>query len=448
MNGRSVTMKFFGKVVLVAFLFFCLFPCVEDYTVQAVYDEDARVSDWSDDGAMKVLSIGNSFSIDCHRYLRQIFKSLGVKKIKIGTLYVNGCSLERHYMNLLSNVPEYDYYLNTTGKWNIKENYSIEKAILSDDWDYIVIQQASRLSGVIDSYDVLDDFVLRIKRLAPNAKIVWNMTWAYEDDAELKSFQRYNNNQMIMYEAIAYCMKTKIDNTSNIDMVIPTGTVVQNVRTSYIESPLTRDGYHLSLVYGRYLAGLTFAKYLTGYSIDFIQFKPKSLKLYKKNIAIEAINATVESPYNVTVSSYVIPKLTGMEQIAFGVFNKKYYDSSNSKGKHMDLLKYNKKDKTIFATQIFTKEMLPVGSVVIVKEGWSIRAEGWIDGQRNRKSERETVKKVRYIVIDEQWWSDYTERAFNVTYNGKTNKNTDGVIQIYIPNGTGIEIIRPSAILK
>lgn len=39
-------------------------------------------------------------------------------------------------------------------------------------------------------------------------------------------------------------------------MIIPTGTAIQNARTSFVGDHMNRDGYHLDLKIGRYTAAL------------------------------------------------------------------------------------------------------------------------------------------------------------------------------------------------
>ena len=52
---------------------------------------------------MKILSIGNSFSQDAHRYIHDIAKGEGVN-IKCVNLYIGGCSLQTHYVNMMGDV--------------------------------------------------------------------------------------------------------------------------------------------------------------------------------------------------------------------------------------------------------------------------------------------------------------------------------------------------------
>ena len=58
---------------------------------------------------IKVLAIGNSFSQDAvEQYLFELAKSQG-DSLVIGNAYIGGCSIERHYTNLLGDSALYDY---------------------------------------------------------------------------------------------------------------------------------------------------------------------------------------------------------------------------------------------------------------------------------------------------------------------------------------------------
>ena len=59
-----------------------------------------------------------------------------------------------------------------------------------------------------------------------------------------------------MYQAIADAVK-KAAKANKIKIVIPSGTAIQNARTSFIGDHLNRDGYHLDVKIGRYTAACT-----------------------------------------------------------------------------------------------------------------------------------------------------------------------------------------------
>ena len=55
---------------------------------------------------IKILILGNSFGQDSVRYLNGISRA-GKKEIRVVNLYIGGCSLYRHYRNMLSEEAAY-----------------------------------------------------------------------------------------------------------------------------------------------------------------------------------------------------------------------------------------------------------------------------------------------------------------------------------------------------
>ena len=182
----------------------------------------------------------------------------------------------------------------------------LEKDLRLENWDYISIQQNSGDSGISSSYSpYLEDLITYIYNTAnEEAKIVFNMTWAYQQNSTHQEFVKYNKNQITMYEAIVEAVKEKVRSNEDISMVIPVGTAIQNARTSFVGDTLTRDGYHLTYDFGRYVAGLTFVKQLTGLDISNVTFKPSKIDDSYRIIAIESAINAVEHPEEITESQY------------------------------------------------------------------------------------------------------------------------------------------------
>ena len=59
---------------------------------------------------MKVLAIGNSFSTDATRYLREVAKANG-DNFKAINLYIGACPLRKHYLNILQNKDAYEIHV-------------------------------------------------------------------------------------------------------------------------------------------------------------------------------------------------------------------------------------------------------------------------------------------------------------------------------------------------
>lgn len=212
---------------------------------------------------IKILSIGNSFSQDAMEYLYNIASSAGCEII-VGNLYYAGASLEKHVENVTKNEAAYHYY-----KWYspVPETLlwqTMEYGVLDEDWDIITFQQSSGLSGVYDSYQpYLNTLINYVRNLCSNknAQFALHMTWAYSNDCTHESFVYYNYDQQKMYESIIDTYK-KVMEENDIQILIPSGTTIQNGRTNKglksIGRELTSDGYHLNEGMGRFLAGLTY----------------------------------------------------------------------------------------------------------------------------------------------------------------------------------------------
>ncbi len=256
--------------------------------------------------AIKILAIGNSFSDDATQYLYDILRDAGYKYIVLGNLYIGGCSLETHATNFSNNSANYTYRHNISGEWVSTANYKPLTALESEDWDYITMQQASWNSGVASSYDPhLANLISVVTSKCPDAELVWHMTWAYQGNSTNDS-SNYDPNQIAMYNSIVETVKSRIVTDSNFVKIIPSGTAVQNMRTSYIGDNLTRDGNHLSYDVGRLLAALTFAKALTDCDLANIDYLPAEYSYNETLVAAikESVNNAIANPFEITASTY------------------------------------------------------------------------------------------------------------------------------------------------
>lgn len=91
---------------------------------------------------MKILSIGNSFSEDAWHHLSPMALECD-DGFCHGNLVIGGCSLERHFNNLLSGEPSYGYQ--KTG--HAVRAFSLKDGINDEDWDIVTLQQVSGDSG-------------------------------------------------------------------------------------------------------------------------------------------------------------------------------------------------------------------------------------------------------------------------------------------------------------
>ena len=132
---------------------------------------------------VRVLSIGNSFARDAFAYVPFLIEELSPgTKVDFAILYIGGCSLERHYNGLVGELPDYelDTYRSEDGHWNMEKHVTLQKGVLSNDWDIIILQQQSAAARYYDTYQpYLDDLLKYLKEVRPRATTAWLMTQAY-----------------------------------------------------------------------------------------------------------------------------------------------------------------------------------------------------------------------------------------------------------------------------
>ena len=128
---------------------------------------------------LKVLMIGNSFSLSCMTYIHDVAQSTGCN-LDICSMYIGGCSMERHVENIASSRPGFaPYAIKRTVPFG-KKKANIPDMLVADDWDVVVIQQASGLSWRPETYHPCgESLVATIRELAPRAEIVVQETWSY-----------------------------------------------------------------------------------------------------------------------------------------------------------------------------------------------------------------------------------------------------------------------------
>ena len=251
---------------------------------------------------IKILAIGNSFSEDAiEQYLHELADADGIETI-IGNLFIGGCSLERHMQCVNGNLPDYRYRkIGVDGVTKETPKCDIARAIADEEWDYVSVQQASHFSGDYTTYQpYLSQLVAYVKaHIKKDVKIVFHQTWAYAQNSDHGGFKRYGNSQKQMYDAINGALKQVIKDI-HPDVIVPSGTAIQNARTSSIGDNMNRDGYHLNLLYGRYTAACTWFQAIFKRSVVGNSYAPEGVTAEQKTIAQKAASAAVKHKFKVT----------------------------------------------------------------------------------------------------------------------------------------------------
>lgn len=225
---------------------------------------------------MKILSIGNSFSQDAQAYLHDAAASAGLS-LDCVNLFIGGCSLERHYNNLISGekayVPEYNGQPES-------EPVSLPEMLAGERYDIVTLQQASHFSGKYETYDpYITELYGAVRKNQPHAKIYIHETWAYETDCQYPLFANYGYSQAEMYRSLREAY-SKISRKLGLEL-IPAGSCIQYFRENLPQfdyahggKPLTRDGFHMSIPIGRLIVALVWLEKLFGADASRSAFVP------------------------------------------------------------------------------------------------------------------------------------------------------------------------------
>ena len=206
---------------------------------------------------MNVLCIGNSFGSDSTHYLHGIAASAG-RGITVVNLYIGGCPLSKHYRNMLSEERAYAMEFNgqSTGFY-----VSLKEALLSREWDAVILHQASPVSVNYDTYQpYLNELAAYVKKLSPKAKIVIQETWEYEKDSNKLASIAYTDPTAMYNDLHDAYQKAAKD--VGADKVIPSGTMFHELIGKGFA--VHRDSLHASYGMGRYALALLWFHVLTG----------------------------------------------------------------------------------------------------------------------------------------------------------------------------------------
>lgn len=226
------------------------------------------------DRPLKVLMIGNSFSISCLWQTPQIASACGCR-LDIASLYIGGCSLATHWENVLAASDRafrpYRFDRITEGRHVIENSAAnIPDALAMDNWDVVTVQQCSHESWIPESYSPWgDNLVAEVRRRLPATDIVVQETWSYPPwDSRLGRFAEatghasFDHSEMYARLHEAYSAFAARHGLA----IIPMGTAAEFCPGR--NRLFTEPDFHLSKTAGEYLQGLVWTAKLFGADVS------------------------------------------------------------------------------------------------------------------------------------------------------------------------------------
>lgn len=216
----------------------------------------------TDADELRILAIGNSFTYDGTALIDVVAPALGIDKDRYCIYVVShtGASLDFWYKASQQDLRiQPQRVAGNIRKPDIDSETTLRQAI-AQDWDVIVLQQYSYNADKYNTFNPALHHLIDIVRTDCTNKdvaLAWQSVWSYSDREE-----KVYSNSTARWKAICSATK-KMVRYDGIDIVIPTGTAIENLR-QVLESPgeLTRDDWHLDFGVGRYTAACTWVERL------------------------------------------------------------------------------------------------------------------------------------------------------------------------------------------
>ena len=228
---------------------------------------------------LRILCIGNSFTKDAVEHLPKMIAAAGIETVKIMHMYYGGRTVPEYYEGYDTTNDYTCYMLNTgTDVWTSFRGMTLKQAAASDKWDIVTIQEhtgnyrawswtdeeKAAITGLIDCIKADQGDNL------PEFKYI--MSQAYFDMNKIgtgsRPYMTFSTQDEMFDVIVAQAQKVLAE--TEIDEVIPTGTVLQNLRTSSLDNEmnLTRDGYHMDFGISRYAAACAVFEMLISPAFD------------------------------------------------------------------------------------------------------------------------------------------------------------------------------------
>ena len=276
---------------------------------------------------IRVLAIGNSFSQDAvEQYLWELADEAGMKMI-IGNAYRGGQGFHSHWIDVSEANNTFEYRKVQDGRRTNTPRSALSDIITDEPWQYITFQQVSQESGLATTFEPDLTYLIQYTQglqTNPDAVFGYHQTWAYSHDSTHGGFANYGNRQDVMYDSICQAVQYAMATHPELKFMVPSGTAIQNARTTFLGDNMNRDGYHLDLKIGRYTAACTWFETLTGISPVGFSYRPDGVDFLTAHTCQVAAHEAVSRPYELTVLNQegmpavndIVP--TGLVKLNFG----------------------------------------------------------------------------------------------------------------------------------
>ena len=276
--------------------------------------------------SLRILFIGNSFTMDAVRQLPFFFETTGIDDVQMVHMYYGGRTIPE-YVDGWNTASDYKCYVCNPGEngWTELSGKTLAQVTATGEWDYITLQEhtgrsiawgrtTTELNTEVGEVQSLVNLVKTAASGTP--KLYYILSQAYHDLSKAQNVTKNFNNTDEMWNVIAPVGQTIVE-SCGFDGVISTGAMLQNLRTTSLNNSngLSRDGYHMDYGISRFGASCvvfeTLVTPVKNIYLDGVVCGPSTDKFEgpewtpaitaeRAPIALQAARYAIAKPYEVT----------------------------------------------------------------------------------------------------------------------------------------------------
>ena len=212
---------------------------------------------------IRILAVGNEWSADvCTRDTYGYFEA-GGQPVVIGYVCKDDCDYAELAALAKSGAPAFRYGKVVRGETAEREGVSLAQALKDERWDVVSLQtqsaQACRRETIDPGLGQLIKYVR--KRTPKSTRLMYFQTWPYAHQSTMH-WMAFGHNNVDMYRLLA-AVSREFTEKYGLE-VIPIGTTVENLRSSFSMQGDVTFADRLNRTMGSYAAAATFYEAVTG----------------------------------------------------------------------------------------------------------------------------------------------------------------------------------------
>ncbi len=228
---------------------------------------------------VKVLMVGNSFSVDAMAYVHEIARADGINFVA-GVLYYGGCTLEQHNDFIFNRKNVYTYYKNGITDETDVTFYDV---IADEDWDIVTFQNPSTVAGLYESwFPYIPRFLAMMESMLPEVEVGLHMTWVspwFMEGQNDRKLANYNDSTDLAHSMTISTHK-RIVEEHGVSFIIPSEIAMFNMHgtpvcdSTSMATSFCRDTTCHANEKGRYLLACTVYETITGRGVSGNTYAP------------------------------------------------------------------------------------------------------------------------------------------------------------------------------